>query len=60
MVWFEDHSGNRIELVVRPLNSGWRYFPSRDAGVKGLSGVLLRTKDSDGDEALWTGVSERA
>ena len=55
MVWFEDHSGNRIELVVRPLNSGWRYFPSRDAGVKGLSGVLLRTKDSDGDEALWTG-----
>jgi 2,3-dihydroxy-p-cumate/2,3-dihydroxybenzoate 3,4-dioxygenase len=24
MVWFADFSGNRIELVVRPLNSGWR------------------------------------
>src|SRR5947209_14619835 len=36
MAWFNDFSGNRIELVVRPLNSGWRYFPSRDAGVRGL------------------------
>ncbi len=24
MAWFTDFSGNRIELVVRPLNSGWR------------------------------------
>jgi 2,3-dihydroxy-p-cumate/2,3-dihydroxybenzoate 3,4-dioxygenase len=36
MISFADFSGNRIELVVRPLNSGWRYFPSRDAGIKGL------------------------
>jgi 2,3-dihydroxy-p-cumate/2,3-dihydroxybenzoate 3,4-dioxygenase len=54
MVWFDDHSGNRIELVTRPLNSGWRYFPSRDAGIKSFTGVLLRTKDSAADEALWT------
>jgi 2,3-dihydroxy-p-cumate/2,3-dihydroxybenzoate 3,4-dioxygenase len=27
MVWFTDFSGNRIELVVRPLNSPWRHFP---------------------------------
>jgi 2,3-dihydroxy-p-cumate/2,3-dihydroxybenzoate 3,4-dioxygenase len=27
MAWFADFSGNRIELVVRPLNSGWRFSP---------------------------------
>jgi 2,3-dihydroxy-p-cumate/2,3-dihydroxybenzoate 3,4-dioxygenase len=37
MIWLNDFSGNRVELVVRPLNSGWRYFPSRDAGIKGLA-----------------------
>ena len=40
MVWFTDFSGNRFELVVRPLNSGWRYFPSRDAGIPGLADVI--------------------
>ena len=38
-----DFSGNRIELVVRPLNSGWRYFPSRDAGIAGLADVIMRS-----------------
>src|SRR5262249_12458654 len=32
MVNFRDRSGNTFELVVRPETSGWRYFPSRDAG----------------------------
>jgi 2,3-dihydroxy-p-cumate/2,3-dihydroxybenzoate 3,4-dioxygenase len=56
MVWFADFSGNRIELVVRPLNSGWRYFPSRDAGIKGLADVLIRSVDIDKDLSIWTGV----
>lgn len=56
LLWFNDHSGNRIELVVRPMNSGWRYFPSRDAGVTGLDGVVLRSTAIEKDEALWTGV----
>jgi 2,3-dihydroxy-p-cumate/2,3-dihydroxybenzoate 3,4-dioxygenase len=53
-IWFNDYSGNRIELVVRPLNSGWRYFPSRDAGVVGLDAVVLRSTAIAEDEALWT------
>lgn len=53
---FNDASGNRIELVVRPLHSGWRYFPSRDAGMKGLQAVALRSKAAAGDESLWTEV----
>src|SRR5262245_9460709 len=56
MVSFADFSGNRIELVVRPLNSGWRYFPSRDAGIKGLAGVMLRSVDVEKDLSLWSGV----
>jgi 2,3-dihydroxy-p-cumate/2,3-dihydroxybenzoate 3,4-dioxygenase len=53
-IWFNDYSGNRIELVVRPLNSGWRYFPSRDAGVVGLDAIVLRSTAIAEDEALWT------
>jgi 2,3-dihydroxy-p-cumate/2,3-dihydroxybenzoate 3,4-dioxygenase len=56
LVWFYDHSGNRIELVVRPLNSGWRYFPSRDAGIMGFDGVMLRSTAVAKDEELWTEV----
>jgi 2,3-dihydroxy-p-cumate/2,3-dihydroxybenzoate 3,4-dioxygenase len=53
---FRDHSGNRIELVVRPLNTGWRYFPSRDAGITGLDAVALRNNADGADEALWTSL----
>jgi 2,3-dihydroxy-p-cumate/2,3-dihydroxybenzoate 3,4-dioxygenase len=56
MAWFIDFSGNRIELVVRPLNSGWRYFPSRDAGVRGLADVIMRSVDIEKDLSIWTGV----
>ena len=58
MLWFRDFSGNRIELVVRPLNSGWRYFPSRDAGVTGLQDVILRSTDVERDLSIWRGVFE--
>jgi 2,3-dihydroxy-p-cumate/2,3-dihydroxybenzoate 3,4-dioxygenase len=56
MAWFMDFSGNRIELVVRPLNSGWRYFPSRDAGVQGLADVVMRSVDIEKDLSIWTAV----
>ena len=56
MISFTDFSGNRIELVVRSLNSGWRYFPSRDAGIKGLADVILRSIDIDRDLSIWCRV----
>ena len=56
MIWFDDFSGNRIELVLRPLNSGWRYFPSRDAGVTGLADVILRSRNIEKDLSIWSGV----
>jgi 2,3-dihydroxy-p-cumate/2,3-dihydroxybenzoate 3,4-dioxygenase len=56
MIWFEDFSGNRVELVVRPLNSGWRYFPSRDAGITGLADVIVRSIDIEKDLSIWSGV----
>jgi 2,3-dihydroxy-p-cumate/2,3-dihydroxybenzoate 3,4-dioxygenase len=51
---FRDPAGNTIELVLRPLNSGWRYFPSRDAGVTGLSGVAMCATDAAACEKFWT------
>jgi 2,3-dihydroxy-p-cumate/2,3-dihydroxybenzoate 3,4-dioxygenase len=54
LIAFKDASGNRIELVVRPLHSGWRYFPSRDAGVTGLAAVALRGPNVGADEKLLT------
>jgi 2,3-dihydroxy-p-cumate/2,3-dihydroxybenzoate 3,4-dioxygenase len=56
MVWFTDFSGNRIELVVRPLNSPWRHFPSRDAGIRGLADVIVRSTDVEKDLSIWCGV----
>ena len=49
---FRDPDGNMIELVLRPLHSGWRYFPPRDAGIVGLKGVALRSRDVPACEAL--------
>jgi 2,3-dihydroxy-p-cumate/2,3-dihydroxybenzoate 3,4-dioxygenase len=56
MIWFTDFTGNAIELVVRPLHSGWRYFPSRDAGVRELAGVIIRSVDVENDLSIWSGV----
>jgi 2,3-dihydroxy-p-cumate/2,3-dihydroxybenzoate 3,4-dioxygenase len=53
---FRDPSGNSIDLVLRPLHSGRRYFPSRDAGITGFSHIGLRTTDAPRDEAFWTQV----
>jgi len=54
MVQAQDASGNAIDLVVRPLHSGRRYFPSRDAGIVGLHGVGLRSRDIARDVTFWT------
>lgn len=56
MLWFTDFSGNRFELVVRPMNSGWRSFPGRDAGVTGLADVIVRSTDVEKDLSIWTGL----
>ncbi|QGN53999.1 hypothetical protein [Novosphingobium sp. Gsoil 351] len=51
-----DLSGNRIELVVRAEDKGRRYFPSRDAGVVGLSHVVLGSRSPTAEAAAWTNV----
>jgi 2,3-dihydroxy-p-cumate/2,3-dihydroxybenzoate 3,4-dioxygenase len=51
---FHDPGGNMIELILRPLHSGWRFFPPRDAGIVGLKGVALRSQNVPACEALWT------
>jgi len=56
MIGFRDPSGNAIELVNRPMHSGWRYFASRDAGITGFSHIGLRTTDPVRDEKFWTEV----
>lgn len=53
---FTDETGVVIELVIRPLDSGWRYFPCRDAGITGIEAVALRSSDIAKSEALWTKV----
>ncbi|MBW8638446.1 VOC family protein [Hoeflea sp. WL0058] len=53
---FNDPTGNRIELVVRPEHSGRRYHGTRDAGITGFSHVGLCTTDAARDEAFWTEV----
>jgi 2,3-dihydroxy-p-cumate/2,3-dihydroxybenzoate 3,4-dioxygenase len=55
-VSFTDLSGNRIELAERPMHSGKRHFPSRDAGITGFSHIGLCSTDAPRDEAFWCGV----
>ncbi|WP_297800721.1 VOC family protein [uncultured Brevundimonas sp.] len=51
-----DPNGNKVELVVRPEVSGWRYFPSRDAGITGFSHVGLCSSNPARDEVFWTNI----
>jgi 2,3-dihydroxy-p-cumate/2,3-dihydroxybenzoate 3,4-dioxygenase len=48
-----DLSGNYFELVVRPEDSGQRYFPHRDAGIVGLSQVIVGSRDPSSDAEIW-------
>lgn len=51
-----DGSGNAIDLVLRPTQSGRRYFPSRDAGITQLHGVGLRSTDIRRDLQFWAAL----
>lgn len=53
---FRMSSGYEVELVVRPLQSGWRYHGMRDAGIVGLEGVALRGSQDLSDQTIWTDV----
>lgn len=44
--------GAGIELVVRPRDNGWRFFPSREIGLAGLADVALRSTRVAEDEAV--------
>lgn len=44
--------GVAIELVVRPRDHGWRFFPSREIGQAGLADVALRSTRVAEDEAV--------
>jgi len=47
-------NGVAIEIVWRPLTSGWRYHGPRDAGITGFQAVQLASTDIAADEAFWT------
>ena len=36
-----DPSGNKLEILARPYNSGTRFFPARDVGITNFSHVAL-------------------
>lgn len=50
----EAPNGVTVELVWRPLTSGWRYHGPRDAGIVEFSGVQLACTDIAANEHLWT------
>src|SRR5690606_772712 len=54
--WFADPTGNRIELVARPHEANRRYFPARDAGIKGFGHIGLNTTDAARDQRFWTSL----
>jgi 2,3-dihydroxy-p-cumate/2,3-dihydroxybenzoate 3,4-dioxygenase len=54
-----DGSGNRIELVTRPLVASRRYIPSRECGVASLQGVGLRSIDVERDVFFWSLMGAR-
>lgn len=47
-------NGVTVELVWRPLTSGWRYHGSRDAGITGFQAVQLACTDIAANEKFWT------
>ena len=53
---FNDPTGNRIEVVLRPMNTGRRYFPARDAGITHFSHIGLCSTDPVRDGKFWTGL----
>jgi 2,3-dihydroxy-p-cumate/2,3-dihydroxybenzoate 3,4-dioxygenase len=53
-------NGVTVELVWRPLTSGWRYHGPRDAGISGFQAVQLACTDIAANETFWTdGIGAR-
>lgn len=53
-------NGVAVELVWRPLTSGWRYHGPRDAGITGFQAVQLACTDIAANERFWTdGIGAR-
>lgn len=49
---FQTPGGITIELVWRPLDNGWRFFPAATIAQTGLAAVALRSTRVSQDEAL--------
>lgn len=49
-----DPSGNKIEIVSRPYNTGSRFHPSRDVDIACFSHVALFSTDTKRDTEFWT------
>ena len=47
-------NGVAVEVIWRPLHSGWRYHGARDAGIVDFGAVQLACTDVAADEAFWT------
>lgn len=47
-------NGVKVELVWRPLHSGWRYHGPRDAGIVDFNSVQLACTDVAANETFWT------
>ncbi len=47
-------NGVTVEIVWRPMTSGWRYHGPRDAGIVGLQAVSLACTDIAANETFWT------
>ncbi len=47
-------NGVTVELVWRPMTSGWRYHGTRDAGITGFQAVQLACRDIAANEDFWT------
>ncbi|MDE2005917.1 MAG: VOC family protein [Rhodospirillales bacterium] len=51
-----DPSGNAVEFLARPYNSGTRFFPGRDIGIENFSHIGLFSTDPKRDTEFWTRV----
>ena len=49
-----DPSGNKIEILSRPYNTGSRFRPSRDVDITCFSHVALFSTDPKRDTEFWT------
>jgi 2,3-dihydroxy-p-cumate/2,3-dihydroxybenzoate 3,4-dioxygenase len=51
-----DPSGNKIEFLARPYNSGTRFRPGRDIGIENFSHIGMFSTDPRRDTVFWTRV----